>query len=91
MSKTVRMDRFGRVVIPQGIRERCGLLGDSCCLEISETAEGILLRPRPEDIPAERHSTGWVVFRSSEGETIDPIRSVEEEREGRHQQVREGG
>jgi AbrB family looped-hinge helix DNA binding protein len=91
MNKTVRMDRFGRVVIPQAIRERYGLLEDSYRLEIRETAEGIILRPKPEEIPAERHSSGWVVFRSSEGETIDPIRSVEEERERRHQQVREGG
>jgi AbrB family looped-hinge helix DNA binding protein len=88
MSRTVRMDRSGRVVIPQAVRERYGLGEGSYHLEIRESAEGILLRPKPEEIPAERHSSGWVVFRSGDEETVDPSRSVQEERERRHRQVR---
>lgn len=91
MSKTVKMDRYGRVVIPLAVRERYGLQNDGYRLEIQESAEGILLRPKPDEIPAERHSSGWVVFRSSQEETVDPVRSVEEDREGRHGQVRGDG
>lgn len=91
MIKTVKMDDSGRVVLPQAIRERYGLVEGSYRLEIRESPEGIVLRPKPEEIPAERHSSGWVVFRSAGGETIDPVRSVDEERERRHEQVRGDG
>lgn len=91
MSETVKMDASGRVVIPQAIRERYGLVEGSYRLEIRESPEGIVLRPKPEEIPAERHSSGWVVFRSGEEETVDPVRSIDEERERRHEQVRGDG
>ncbi|MEQ1858247.1 MAG: AbrB/MazE/SpoVT family DNA-binding domain-containing protein [Longimicrobiales bacterium] len=85
------MDRSGRVVIPQSVRERYGLVNDSYRLEVRETAEGIVLRPSPEEIPAERHPTGWVVFRSGGEAVVDPVRAVEEERERRHRRVRDEG
>lgn len=88
MKKTVKMDRYGRVVIPQAVRERYGLVEGSYRLEIRESAEGIVLRPKPEEIPAERHPSGWIVFQSGEEESIDPVESVEEQRERRHRQVR---
>jgi bifunctional DNA-binding transcriptional regulator/antitoxin component of YhaV-PrlF toxin-antitoxin module len=91
MNQTVKMDRYGRVVIPLAVRERYGLLDDGYQLEIQESAEGIMLRPKPEDIPAERHASGWVVFRSGEEETIDPVQTIEEERERRDRQVRGDG
>jgi len=91
MSKTVTMDRYGRIVIPQAVRERYGLLDDSYRLEIRESTEGIVLRPTTEEIPAERHASGWVVFRSGEEEVVDPARSIEEERERRHRQARGDG
>lgn len=53
-----------------------------------QSAEGIVLRPKPEEIPAERHSSGWIVFQSGEQERIDPVESVEEQRERRRRQVR---
>ena len=89
MGKTVKMDRSGRVVIPQAIRERYGLEGGAFRLEIRESAEGIVLRPMPEAIPAERHSSGWIVFRSADEETDDPVRAVDEERDRRHRQIRQ--
>jgi len=88
MATTIKMDRSGRIVIPQAVRERYGLLEGAARLEVRESAEGIVLRPLPEEIPAERHSSGWIVFRSSEEEATDPVPSVEEERERRHRQVR---
>lgn len=91
MGETVKMDGSGRVVIPQAIRERYGLVEGSYRLEIRESPEGIVLRPKPEEIPAERHSSGWVVFRSGGEETVDPVRSIDEERERRHEQVRGDG
>lgn len=91
MGETIKMDGSGRVVIPQAIRERYGLVAGSYRLEIRESPEGIVLRPKPEEIPAERHSSGWVVFRSGEEETVDPVRSIDEERERRHEQVRGDG
>lgn len=87
MKKTIKMDRAGRVVIPLVIREKYGLVDGSHRLEVSETVEGIVLRPTPEEIPAERHASGWVVFRSGDRETIDPSKAVAEERERRHRRV----
>ena len=39
-----RVDEFGRIVIPKGIRSRLGLRRGSV-LEIDESEEGIVLRP----------------------------------------------
>lgn len=85
------MDPSGRVVIPRMVRERYGLLDGSYRLELSESVEGIVLRPVPEEIPAERHESGWVVFQSGDEETVDPVEAVEEERERRHGRVRGHG
>lgn len=41
--EVVRMDEQGRLVIPKGIRERKGLTGE---LEMRETEDGVVLRPR---------------------------------------------
>lgn len=45
MSRTVRVDRQGRVVIPQAERERLGLSAGGT-LELVPTPEGILLERR---------------------------------------------
>jgi AbrB family looped-hinge helix DNA binding protein len=88
MSNTIKMDSAGRIVIPQAVRQRYGLDEGGARLEVRESAEGIILRPLPEDIPAERHASGWVVFRSSPDETIDAVQAVEEERERRNREAR---
>jgi bifunctional DNA-binding transcriptional regulator/antitoxin component of YhaV-PrlF toxin-antitoxin module len=87
MSRTIKMDRAGRLVIPRNTRERYGLIDGTHDLEIEETAEGILLHPRGEDIPATRHASGWVVFRSGETESIDPVATVAQSRERRHRGI----
>ncbi len=88
MKKTIKMDRSGRVVLPLAMREKYGLVDGGHRLEIFESPDGIVLRPRPEEIPVERHASGWVVFRSGEEQTVDLDQAVEEEREHRHRQVR---
>ena len=86
--KTIRIDRAGRLVIPQPIREKYGLVDGSRRLEIIESPEGIVLRPVAEDILVERHASGWVVFRSGREEAIEPDGVIEEERERRRRRIR---
>ncbi len=88
MNNTIRIDKAGRVVIPHAVRKRYGLLEGGARLEVRESAEGIVLKPLPEEVPAERHSSGWVVFHTGKDESVDPSAAVDEERERRHQQVR---
>jgi len=88
MKKTIKMDAAGRVVVPHAIREKYGLAGGGHRLEIFESAEGIVLRPKPEVIPARRDPSGWVVFDSGGEERVDPARAVAESRERRHRRVR---
>jgi AbrB family looped-hinge helix DNA binding protein len=87
MKKTIRMDEAGRVVIPRAIRQRFGLAEGSHELEVVESAEGIVLRPRLEEVPAERHASGWIVFRSGDQESTDPTAAIDRERERRHRQI----
>ena len=87
MSKTIKMDPAGRVVIPRDIREKLGLGSGSHQLDVEDTPEGIVLRPKVEEIPVERHSSGWIVFRSGGDETGDPIQAVEESRAGRQRHL----
>ena len=41
---TLKMDKAGRVVLPKALRDRLGL-HPGADLEISESSEGVLLRP----------------------------------------------
>lgn len=88
MSKTIRMDASGRIVVPLAVRERYGLADGAYNLELHEGADGILLRPELEEIPADRHESGWVVFRSEGEEVADPSDVVERDREARHRALR---
>ena len=91
MSTFVKMDRVGRVVIPRRMREKYGLVDGTFRLEAVESVEGIILRPSLETVPVERHASGWMVFGSSEEETVDPTAAVEEARERRDRVVRGAG
>lgn len=91
MTRTIQMDRSGRLVIPQAVRERYDLADGAYRLELIESEEGIVLRPKPEEVPAEVHPSGWVVFRSGEAGAIDPAQAVSEERERRSRRVRGDG
>ena len=89
MTKTIKMDRAGRVVIPRATRERYGLADRAHELEVEETVDGIVLRPRGEEASLERHPSGWLVFRSEEPDTLDPVRAVNQSRERRHRTISE--
>ncbi len=91
MTRTIKMDRSGRVVIPLVIREKYGLADGAYRLEISESVDGIVLRPQVEEIPADRDESGWVVFGSETEEPVDPVEAVERERERRHREIEGGG
>jgi bifunctional DNA-binding transcriptional regulator/antitoxin component of YhaV-PrlF toxin-antitoxin module len=91
MIRTIRMDPSGRLVIPQAVRERYDLADGAYSLELVESEEGIVLRPKPEEVPADVHPSGWIVFRSGEAETIDPAQALSEERERRSRRVRGDG
>ena len=91
MVRTIQMDQSGRLVIPQAVRERYDLDGGGCSLELIESEEGIVLRPKPEEVPAEVHPSGWIVFRSGDAGVIDPAQAVSEERERRSRRVRGDG
>jgi AbrB family looped-hinge helix DNA binding protein len=88
MKNTIRMDAAGRIVIPQRIREKYGLERGSHRLQILESPEGILLRPEAEEIRAERHASGWVVFRSAEAESVDAVGAIAEGRAQRDSATR---
>ena len=85
------MDPSGRLVIPQAVRERYDLVDGAYSLELIETEEGIVLRPKLEEVAAEAHPSGWIVFRSGEAEAIDPAQAVAEERERRTRRGRADG
>jgi bifunctional DNA-binding transcriptional regulator/antitoxin component of YhaV-PrlF toxin-antitoxin module len=91
MIRTIHMDPSGRLVIPQAVRERYDLADGAYSLELIESEDGIVLRPKPEEVPAEAHPSGWIVFRSGDAETIAPARIVTEERERRSRRVRGDG
>ncbi len=45
------MDAAGRLVLPKPVRERCGLAGGPHQLEVSDTPDGIVLRPKGDPVP----------------------------------------
>ncbi len=81
------MDASGRLVVPKAIRERYGLVGGSHEMEITETPDGIVLRPKGDTVPAIRDVSGWVVFQSGEEETVDPVVAIDAERRHRERSV----
>jgi AbrB family looped-hinge helix DNA binding protein len=89
MVATITMDAAGRLVVPKALRERFGLIGGAFQLEVSDTPEGIVLRPKGEAVPVTRRPSGWVVFSSGEGETIDSVAEITRERDRRTEQLTE--
>ena len=89
MTYTIGMDSAGRLVLPKRIRERYGLADGRHEIDVLDTPDGILLRPRAEFVKVERTAGGWMVFQSAEtdGESIDPVAAIQSERERRHRDV----
>ena len=82
MASEVTLDRFGRVVIPKGARDRFGL-GPGASLRVDERDEGILLTPALGE-PVLRKKGSLTVF-SGEliGDAEDALRRVREQRLGK--------
>jgi AbrB family looped-hinge helix DNA binding protein len=76
-----RLDRFGRIVIPQETRARLGL-GPGVVLEIDDSADALVLRPTGE-APSVRRKNGVLVYTGEVTGEVDPIRASREERMGR--------
>lgn len=87
MVSTISMDAAGRLVVPKAIRERYGLVGGSHEMEITDTPDGIVLRPKGDMVPAVRDVSGWVVFQSGPEETVDPVAAIDAERHRRERSV----
>ncbi len=88
MSYTIGMDAAGRVVLPKAVRERYGLADGPHQLEVSDTADGIVLRPKGEPVPLVRTASGWLVFQSGVDESIDPVAAIDEMRAQRSRVIR---
>jgi AbrB family looped-hinge helix DNA binding protein len=74
-----KVDQFGRIVIPKGIRARLGLKRGTV-LEIDESEEGIILRPERSEPPV-RDRDGVLVFTGvPTGDLDDALERHREER-----------
>lgn len=72
------MDKAGRLVVPKVLRERYGLGGAAHELELVDTPDGILMRPKAEFLNTKRTSSGWMVFEAPTQPGAKPIDSVAE-------------
>lgn len=82
------MDSAGRLVVPKAVRERYGLVGAPHELELSDTEEGIVLRPKSEIVPLVRDASGWLVFHSKgEEDSVDPVAAIEQMRAARSRAI----
>lgn len=89
MTYTIAMDSAGRLVLPKAVRERYGLAGAPQELELTDTSDGIVLRPKASYVPVTRDASGWVIFHSdpADGGETDPVALIEQTREERDRQV----
>jgi AbrB family looped-hinge helix DNA binding protein len=77
----VKVDRQGRLVIPQRERERLGLT-DGGTLRLTPTAEGLVLE-RPQAAEVRQDDTGVPVVRILHGEEVsndDALAAIHEHR-----------
>lgn len=78
---TLRIDKAGRVVIPKQVRDHWGLREGSA-IELTESAEGVLLKPVDPEPPLV-YVNGFPVFTGSLPEGYDWSRLVEDMRDDR--------
>jgi AbrB family looped-hinge helix DNA binding protein len=75
------IDKAGRIVIPKPVRERFHLqAGDE--LELVVTAESLVLRPRPQEMPLRKERGVWVYGVGSKS-PVDTDNLLDEIRERR--------
>jgi AbrB family looped-hinge helix DNA binding protein len=83
----LKIDKFGRVVLPKKLREHLGV-GVSLKVEVTETPEGVLLKPVRRESGLIMQD-GLLIHRgnSADAEPIDWRRLIEEDREERIQHI----
>jgi AbrB family looped-hinge helix DNA binding protein len=80
---TIRLDNFGRIVIPRKSRARLGLRPGSL-MEIDDSGDALVLRPSGE-APSLRRKSGVLVYTGEvQGDVDDPVRASREESLRRH-------
>lgn len=90
MSYTIGMDAAGRLVLPKAVREQYGIANGAHQLEVSDTSDGIVLRPKGATAALVREAGGWMVFQADEeasADSIDPVAVVDEARSARSRVV----
>ena len=78
---TLKLDNFGRIVLPKEIRERLGLRA-GMDLEIKERPEGLLIKPAHEQ-PALVKEGRFLVHSGRLPRSYDILTAVEDDREDR--------
>ena len=78
---TLRIDKAGRIALPKLIRERLGLKA-GMDLELTEGAEGLMLKPVPQR-PSLVNRNGLLVHRGKLPKAYDWSRLVEDDRDER--------
>lgn len=84
----VKMDDFGRIVIPKEVRDRFELHSGSR-LDVEETPEGLLFKPVEADSGLVWRNGQFVVTGPLTG--MDCVRLVHEDREARIKQIWRSG
>lgn len=78
---TLKLDNFGRIVVPKEIRERLGLRAGTD-LDISETSEGLLIKPAHPQPPLAKEGR-FLVHTGKLPRGYDILRVVEDDRDDR--------
>jgi bifunctional DNA-binding transcriptional regulator/antitoxin component of YhaV-PrlF toxin-antitoxin module len=83
----LKIDKFGRVVLPKKLREHLGV-GVSLTVEVKEVPEGVLLKPVRRESGL-MMKDGILIHRGGDNSYIDWDRLVEDEREERIRHIAE--
>jgi AbrB family looped-hinge helix DNA binding protein len=81
----VNVDKAGRIVLPKQIRDRLGLKAGAK-LEISESSEGVLLRPTASRSSLVKRNGRWV-YTGRAPRHVNWERLVDEDREVRDREI----
>lgn len=79
------MDSAGRIVLPKAIRDRLGLKA-GMQLEVSEGADGLVMRP-VEMRPSLERRGNLLVYVGELPEGVDVLKAIEDDREARMRKV----
>jgi AbrB family looped-hinge helix DNA binding protein len=82
---TLTLDKAGRIVVPKPLRDRLGLRA-GMKLEVTESPEGLVLKPASEK-PAMLLEDGFWVHQGVAPKGFDWDKFIEEQREERHRKV----